>query len=99
MNYSSKEGVTVYIMDPYAVIMKPHVTEKSMNLIDQNNELAFVVMRKSTKKDVRRAFEELFAVKVERVNTQVTPRGQKIAYIKLAKEHSAEDIAVKLGVF
>lgn len=86
-------------MDPYAVIVKPHVTEKSMNLIDQNNELAFVVMRKSTKKDVRRAFEELFAVKVERVNTQVTPGGQKIAYIKLAKEHSAEDIAVKLGVF
>ncbi|MDI6702364.1 50S ribosomal protein L23 [Methanothermobacter wolfeii] len=86
-------------MDPYAVIVKPHVTEKSMNLIDQNNELAFVVMRKSTKKDIRRAFEELFAVKVERVNTQVTPKGHKLAYIKLAKEHSAEDIAVKLGVF
>ena len=30
-------------MDPYAIIVKPHVTEKTMNLIDQNNELTFVV--------------------------------------------------------
>jgi large subunit ribosomal protein L23 len=36
---------------------------------------------------------------VERVNTQITSRGEKVAYIKLEAEHSAEDIAVKMGVF
>ncbi|GAB4310339.1 MAG: 50S ribosomal protein L23 [Methanobacteriaceae archaeon] len=86
-------------MDPYAVIVKPHVTEKSMNLIDQNNELTFVVLRQTNKNEIKTAFEDLFAVKVEKVNTQITSKGNKLAYIKLAKEHNAEDIAVKMGVF
>jgi len=86
-------------MDPYAIIIKPHLTEKSMNAIDQNNELTFKVIRTARKSEIKNAFEDLYAVKVERVNTQVTSKGEKIAYIKLAAEHSAEDIAVKMGVF
>lgn len=86
-------------MDPYAVIKQPHISEKSMNLIDLNNELTFLVSRTSNKSTIKRAFEELFAVKVERVNTLINSHGEKIAYIKLAEEHSAEDIAVKMGVF
>lgn len=86
-------------MDPYAVIVKPHVTEKSMNLIDQNNELTFVVLRKTDKSTIKRAFEELFAAKVEKVNTQINSKGIKLAYIKLTYEYKAEDIAVKMGVF
>jgi large subunit ribosomal protein L23 len=85
-------------MDPYAVILKPHLTEKSMNSIDQKNELTFVVRRTANKPLIKAAFEDLYAVKVERVNTQIL-KGQKLAYIKLATEHSAEDIAVKMGVF
>jgi large subunit ribosomal protein L23 len=86
-------------MDPYAVIIKPHLTEKSMHAIDQNNELTFKVIRTARKSEIKNAFEDLYAVKVERVNTQITSKGEKIAYIKLAAEHSAEDIAVKMGVF
>ena len=86
-------------MDPYSVIIKPHLTEKSMNAIDQNNELTFKVIRTARKSEIKNAFEDLYAVKVERVNTQITSKGEKIAYIKLAAEHSAEDIAVKMGVF
>jgi large subunit ribosomal protein L23 len=41
-------------MDPYAIIVKPHVTEKTMNLIDQNNELAFVVRRTATKGQIKK---------------------------------------------
>jgi len=85
-------------MDPYAVIIKPHLTEKSMNSIDQKNELTFVVRRTANKTTIKSAFEDLYAVKVERVNTQIL-KGQKLAYIKLPAEHSAEDIAVKMGVF
>jgi large subunit ribosomal protein L23 len=86
-------------MDPYAIIVKPHVTEKTMNLIDQNNELTFVVLRTSEKSDIKRACEELYDVKVERVNTQINSKGIKLAYIKLSSENKAEDIAVKMGVF
>ena len=86
-------------MDSYSIIEKPHLTEKSMNAIDQNNELTFKVRRTARKSQIKNAFEEMYAVKVERVNTQITSRGEKIAYIKLEAEHSAEDIAVKMGVF
>jgi len=86
-------------MDSYSIIIQPHLTEKSMNAIDQNNELTFKVLRTASKSQIKTAFEDLFAVKVERVNTQITSKGEKVAYIKLEAEHSAEDIAVKMGVF
>lgn len=86
-------------MDPYSVIVEPHVTEKTMNLIDQNNELVFVVNHKSNKKSIKNAFEELFGENVERVNTHYNSKGLKIAYIKLIEENVAEDIAIKIGVF
>ena len=86
-------------MDSYSVIIKPHVTEKTMNLIDLNNEIAFVVNRKSNKKQIKHAFEDLYDEQVERVNTHITTKGEKVAYIKLVEEEMAEEIAVRLGVF
>ncbi len=86
-------------MDPYAVIVKPHVTEKTMNAIDLKNELTFVVYRNSSKADIKKAFETLFEEEVSKVNTHISPKGLKLAYIRLAEEEKAEDIAVKIGVF
>lgn len=86
-------------MDSYSILVKPHLTEKSMNAIDQKNELTFVVLRNSNKTEIKNAFEDLFAVKVENVNTQIISTGKKLAYIQLKAEHSAEDIAVKMGIY
>ncbi|RBQ22527.1 50S ribosomal protein L23P [Candidatus Methanobinarius endosymbioticus] len=86
-------------MDSYSVIVRPHVTEKTMNLIDRNNELTFVVLRESDKTAIKNAFEHLFDVKVKKVNTHITSKGLKVAYISLIDEGAAEDVAVKMGVF
>lgn len=86
-------------MDPYSVIVRPHVTEKTMNLIDRNNELTFVVLRESDKAAIKNAFEHLFDVKVKKVNTHISSKGLKLAYISLVEENAAEDVAVKMGVF
>ena len=86
-------------MDSYSIIIKPHVTEKTMNLIDENNEIVFVVRRTANKGQIKRAFEDLYEEKVERVNTHITPKGIKVAYIKLVEEEMAEELAVRLGVF
>ncbi len=64
-------------MDSYSIIIKPHVTEKTMNLIDENNEIVFVVRRSANKGQIKRAFEDLYEEKVERVNTHITPKGEK----------------------
>ena len=86
-------------MDSYSIIIKPHVTEKTMNLIDENNEITFVVRRTANKKQIKRAFEELYEEQVARVNTHITPIGEKVAYIKLVEEEMAEELAVRIGVF
>ena len=64
-------------MDSYSIIIKPHVTEKTMNLIDKNNEITFVVKRDANKGQIEGALEELYEEKVARVTTHITPRGNK----------------------
>ena len=51
------------------------------------------------KGQIKRAFEELYEEKVARVTTHITPRGNKVAFIKLVEEEMAEELAVKIGVF
>ena len=86
-------------MDAYSIIIKPHVTEKTMNLIDLNNEITFVVRRSANKAQIKKAFEELYEEKVAKVNTHISPKGVKVAYIKLVEEEMAEELAVRIGVF
>ena len=86
-------------MDAYSIIIKHHVTEITMNLIDLNNEITFVVRRSANKAQIKKAFEELYEEKVAKVNTHINTKGQKVAYIKLVEEEMAEELAVRIGVF
>lgn len=58
------------VLEPHQVILRPLVTEKGMHRSLRHNAYAFEVTGAATKDDVRRAIEELFHVKVLRVNTQ-----------------------------
>jgi large subunit ribosomal protein L23 len=73
-------------------------TQKAVSLIEKENKLTFIVRIEATKEDVKRAVEKLYGVKVEKVNTLITPRGEKKAYVKLKPEYKASELAVKLGV-
>ncbi len=53
--------------DKYSIILRPHITEKS-TLLRENNKYSFVVSRDATKKDIRRAAEELFDIKGDILN-------------------------------
>ncbi|MEM7816126.1 MAG: 50S ribosomal protein L23 [Candidatus Aenigmatarchaeota archaeon] len=78
--------------------MYPHLAEKSMKMVEAENKLVFMVRRNSTRKEVKDAVEKAFEVKVEKVNFEITPNGEKKAYVKLKREFSASDIATKLGI-
>ena len=39
-------------MDPYDIIFHPYVTEKTMNIMERNNSLEFVVRRTADKQDI-----------------------------------------------
>jgi large subunit ribosomal protein L23 len=86
-------------MNPFDVIVHPDVTEKSMKLLETENKMVFVVSLKSNKYDIRNAVETLYEVKVTDVNTLVNPKGVKKAYIQLAPEFRAEEVATKVGIF
>ncbi len=80
------------------VIKRIVITQDAVSLIEKENKLTFIVDLRATKADVKRAVEELYGVKVEKVNTMITPRGEKKAYVKLKPEYKAADLAVELGI-
>lgn len=83
----------------YSVIKKPLITEKTFDLIERENKLVFLVDRSSNKSEIKRAVEKIHNVKVINVNTLITPKGEKKAFIKLHPDNSAQDIAIDLGIF
>lgn len=85
-------------MDAYEVILYPLMTESASLMVEKENKLVFVISLKANKKDVKKAVEELYEVKVKDVNTQITPQGQKKAFVKLQPEFKAADVAIKLGI-
>ncbi len=85
--------------DPHEVIVHPRITEKAVRLIEEENKLVFIVSEDSNKREIKRAVEMLFDVEVEDVNTQITPKAEKRAFVKLSPDYNADEIAARLGVF
>jgi large subunit ribosomal protein L23 len=86
-------------MDPYDVIIRMMITERASEIVEKENRLTFMVNRRATKSQIRDAIELLYEVKVVKVNTLITPDGNKKALVKLSPEYNAADLAVKLGLF
>ena len=85
-------------MEAASVVVRPHVTEKALMLAERENVLTLIVRIDATKHQVREAVEKLFGVKVVKVNSLITSRGEKKAYVKLAPEHRAIDVLTRMGV-
>ncbi|MEB3825577.1 MAG: 50S ribosomal protein L23 [Desulfurococcales archaeon] len=84
--------------DPYSVIIAPVSTEKASNLLEKENTITLIVARNATKHDVKYAVEKLYQVKVEKVRILITMKGEKKAYVKLAPEVDASELASRLGI-
>jgi len=85
-------------MDTYNIIKYPLSTEKSIRLMEAENKLIFVVDGKATKKEIKKAIEEMFKVEVDDVNTFVNADGEKRAYVKFSAKNPAIDIATQMGL-
>ena len=85
-------------MDAHEIIKYPLATEKSIRLMESENKLVFVVDKKATKPEIKKAVETLFKAKVTAVNTLHAVTGEKRAYVTFAKETPAIDIATTLGI-
>jgi len=85
-------------MEPEDIIKYPLSTEKSIRQMESENKLIFVVDRKAKKEEIKKAIEVVFKVKVVKVNTYISPKGIKRAYVKFSNETPAIDIATNLGL-
>jgi len=56
--------------EPYKIIRRPLITEKSTIQKEMNNQLAFEVDRRANKIEIKKAVEKIFKVQVEDVRTQ-----------------------------
>ena len=85
-------------MDSHKVIKYPLSTEKSIRQMESENKLIFVVDRKAKKEEIKNAIEKVFKVKVDNVNTFISSKGEKRAYVKFNDETPAIDVATNLGL-
>lgn len=85
-------------MNAQRIIKYPLMTERSVNMIELENKLVFIVDRRSNKHDIARAVRELYEIEVESVNTLVNRDGNKKAFIKLKPGYDASDVAIRLGI-
>jgi large subunit ribosomal protein L23 len=81
------------------VIKYPFITEKATLSMEKNNTLQFMVGRQARKEQIKEAVEAMYNVKVTKVTTMITSRGEKKALVTLAPGNSAEEIASRLGIF
>lgn len=85
-------------MNPYSIIIRPYVTEKSLFAIEKENKITFIVKRDATKREIKEAFEKIFNMKIVKINTMITRNGKK-AMVTIAPEHNAGELATRLGIF
>ncbi len=83
--------------DAQKLILRPYVTERTFDQIARENKLCFMVDDKASKPQIAGAVEALYDVKVRDVNTMRSIGGRK-AFVRLAPENSATDLATKLGL-
>merc|ERR1711916_325831 len=88
--YQKKVALSAGKKDSYAIVKYPLTTEKAMKLVESQNTLTFIVDMK--------AVLELYDINAARINTLVTPKAEKKAYIKLGPEADALDFANKIGI-
>ncbi len=84
--------------DPYKILKHPISTEKAVRIMEKENKLLFVVEMKATKQEIKKAVESAFEVKVIKVNSFLTSKGERRAYVKLRNDNPAMDIMTKMGL-
>jgi len=83
-------------LEPYQVIRRPLITEKSTQVSEETNAYAFEVNPLATKTEIKHAVESLFDVEVENVRTQ-NHRGRTKRYrFKIGRTKNWKKAIVRL---
>ncbi|NLA32840.1 MAG: 50S ribosomal protein L23 [Mollicutes bacterium] len=86
-------------MDYTDIIIAPVITEKSATINQDGKVYVFKVNKKANKNQIKKAIEEAFKVKVEKVNTLNTkPKDRRVGkYMGQTKTYKKAIITLKEG--
>ena len=85
-------------LDHYVVIKLQLTTKSAMKKIKDKNKLAFIVDVKTNKHQIKKAMKKLYDIDVTKANTLTRPDREKKAYVCLAPDYDALDVANKIRV-
>ena len=85
-------------MDEYQVIKHPLATESAMKKIEDDNTIVFICDVRSNKRQIKNALKKLYDVDAVKVNTLIQPNGNKKAFVKLAADVEAAEVASRIGI-
>ncbi|KAK2094606.1 60S ribosomal protein L23A [Saguinus oedipus] len=85
-------------LDHYSIIEFPLTTESAMKKIEDNSTLVLTVNVKASKHQIKQAVNKLDHMEVAKVKTFIRPGGEKTAYVPLAPDYDALDVAYKIGI-
>ncbi|MCD8349292.1 MAG: 50S ribosomal protein L23 [Planctomycetaceae bacterium] len=71
----ARKRIPVATMEPYRVVRRPHVSEKTTDLIQNFNTYVFEVDPEATKTDIREAITKIWDVRVQSIRI-VNVRGK-----------------------
>lgn len=84
-------------MQAHYVIKQPILTEKSTFAMNERGQYTFLVDKRATKDQIKKAVEELYKVKVVGVNTQVRKGKQRRLRYGLVVEPTTKKAVVRLA--
>ncbi|EPY83153.1 60S ribosomal protein L23a-like protein [Camelus ferus] len=84
-------------LDHYAMKF-PLTTESAMKKIEDNNTLVFIVDVKASNHQIKQAVKKLYDIDMAKVDTVIRPDGETKAYVRLAPDYDALDVANKIGI-
>ena len=69
-----------------------------MKNTEDSNTLEFTVAVKANKHQTKQAVKKLYDIDMAKVNTLISPDGEKKAYVQLAPDYDALNLANKIGI-
>ena len=79
------------------IIINPHITEKTFELVETQKRICFMVEKTASKTAIKEAIKTLYEEKPVNVNTARTIYGKK-AFIEFKSVDKARDLATKVGM-
>lgn len=98
MNKAKASARKGKVLEAHDIILYPLISEKAVGGLEKDNSITFIVAKESTKPQIKKAVEEMYKVKIEKIRTVKDMKGRKKAMLRFAQGFKADDVATKLGI-